>query len=305
MSQVLTSGPAGPAADKTSPIKRGCDAVGGVVGGVAKQMGAINSATNAAATANPAATTDLAGTADLAAAQPAQPAPPTLYGYVVVYRDGRDQVVFDGPLGDVLAGHQPVFTYEKYEEVRVALTQRDGMNSDWKRDVVVGWVLGRGSFFVGMPMDHGLPLGDYTSPSPLGQTTGFEQDLFAEVLSDLAKMDITSSERCAALATYFRMLKEACKHVPLSIMPKTFNVLAAVPALDVGFDEATQEFLVDLVRDMLGHLLVSVSAGNQAWFLEDFQVQLLPRPFKRACMKHKEYRFRLELVGAVRMAFGA
>jgi hypothetical protein len=268
-------------------------------------MGAINSATNAAATANPAATTDLAGTADLAAAQPAQPAPPTLYGYVVVYRDGRDQVVFDGPLGDVLAGHQPVFTYEKYEEVRVALTQRDGMNSDWKRDVVVGWVLGRGSFFVGMPMDHGLPLGDYTSPSPLGQTTGFEQDLFAEVLSDLAKMDITSSERCAALATYFRMLKEACKHVPLSIMPKTFNVLAAVPALDVGFDEATQEFLVDLVRDMLGHLLVSVSAGNQAWFLEDFQVQLLPRPFKRACMKHKEYRFRLELVGAVRMAFGA
>ena len=245
------------------------------------------------------------------AAQPSQPVQPApLTPYVVVYRDGRNQLVLDGPLGDVLAGRQPFFTYGKREKVRVALTQRYGTKSvDWERDVIVGWSPSSGSFCVGMPMhqpmDHGLPVGNYTSPSTLGQTTAFEPDLFAEVLADLAKMDITSSERRAALATYVRMLKDACKHVPLSIIPKTFNVLAAVPALDVGFDKATQEFLVGLVRDMLGYLLESVLAGNQAWLLEDFKAQLLPTAFEKARMNHKEYRFRLELVGAVRMAFGA
>jgi hypothetical protein len=274
-----------------------------------KQSGAIGTAALAAAAPT---TTGIASqdTQDnhVVSAGAAQPAP--LTPYVVVYRDGRNQLVLDGPLGDVLAGRQPFFTYGKREKVRVVLTQRDGTKSvDWERDVIVGWSPSSGSFCVGMPMhqpiDHGLPVGNYTSPSTLGQTTAFEPDLFAEVLADLAKMDITLSERRAALATYVRILKDACKHVPLSIIPKTFNVLAAVPALDVGFDKATQEFLVGLVRDMLGHLLESVLADNPAWFLEDFKAQLLPTPFEKALMHHKEYRFRLELVGAVRMAFGA
>ena len=236
------------------------------------------------------------------AAQPAQPAPFTRY--VVIIEDDRAQPKLDGPLGDVLGLHPPAFTYGKYVDVGVEFT-RCANGEVFKIDVLVGFFPNSASFFVGMRPDHGLPVGNYTSSSILGQTTAFEPDLFAEVLADLAKMDITLSERRAALATYVRILKDACKHVPLSIIPKTFNVLAAVPALDVGFDKATQEFLVGLVRDMLGHLLESVLADNPAWFLEDFKAQLLPTPFEKARMHHKEYRFRLELVGAVRLAFGA
>jgi hypothetical protein len=203
----------------------------------------------------------------------------------------------EGEFGDILERTGlGCFLGEVTVPVETTITNT-ASNQTYRVQCRVSWCRDRPEINVGMPhRQDGPPPGEYTSEKLLGPSFVFSGDMVTKFLAELAKAKIDTAERIRISKLYFEMLSEAVHKVPLNNAPHIFNVLAAVPWLNVGLDKAVQDSLVGLVQDVLRKVMLRVTHWVREQFVVDFKTHVIPREFDQARMLAKESEFRTELL---------